>query len=159
MLSVEDCYRRESMIEGQLKLALTHPLVAEYLTEFFAAVDDDGGAHRSFELEQYRAISELRRMDDLGQSDEVASLLGAYFERFGRSKLLLGTKSEQVEALRLLQYRLFFDIQEGTWIPFCSTKQYQTLARQKQIRQTLRLFQLELGEKSSFDSILPTQII
>ena len=153
-----DCYRRESMVDGQLKLALTHPLVARYLTEYFAA-DDDHGVRRSLELAEYRALSELRRLDDLGQSDEVASLLDAYFERFGRSKLLLGTMSEQMEYLRLVQYRLFFDIQEGAWIPFCSTKQYQALARQKQIRQTLKLFQLELGEKPSFYSVLPPQII
>jgi hypothetical protein len=149
-----------------LKQALDHPTVCRYLHGY---VDDTHGSAilRSYLL-LYGACVEVRRLVEQRDIQEAEHLLANFTSSFHvgarledskleTAMLTITSKSEKflskVEVLRLIQYRLFYKIQEDLWIPFCSSKKYREMISSKSVRLLISLSTFE--EQKEFTSIVP----
>jgi len=134
VFSHADCFRA-LISETQLKQALSHPHVVEALKAFVAERDEDQQGETLKALADYCEAAEVRRLFALGEEQEAEERL----IKFGG-----GLSQEQ---LRLLQYELFFLLQERLWLPFCSTAgKLRELMASKSVRMFFRLPILDAEE-------------
>jgi len=133
IFSHADCFRA-LISETQLKQALSHPHVVEALKAFVVEMDEDQQGETLKALADYCEAAETRRLFAMGAEQEAEERL----IKFGG-----GLSQEQ---LRLLQYELFFILQERLWLPFCSTGKLRQLMKSKSVRMFFRLPVLDAEE-------------
>ena len=161
-----DCCYRALNDQKMLKQALDHPTVCRYLHCY---VEETHGCAilRSYLL-LYGACVDVRRLVEQRDIQEAEHLLenftssfpaGTHLEdsKLETAMLAITSKSEtflsKVEVLRLMQYRLFYKIQEDLWIPFCSSKSYDLMISAKSVRLLITLAKFE--QTHEFAAIVP----
>lgn len=168
VMSYENCYRRNA--EASLKASLTHPTIQRHIRIFISSQRQMDEAI----LDCYLNAQNIRRLFFLNDHDEAAERLqqftNTYMHPLSNHHLLCSLHEKykplisislglhySCEGLRLLQYELFFLIQETIWIPFCGTALYKEMLRKKEVRMCIKLFTDEEESKldDRFDSIVP----